>query len=121
MGVQTLTALAVICLDLNVNQRFSFIFQQLIRLNRMMSVLPAFLLCLILVSANCQIPDGCVDCGLPDRPHCDFGKGTGTCSWCKLSPEEDAAMENFRVQMKFANIGFQNFDLQKIMTAAKFN
>ena len=52
---------------------------------------------------NCQIPDGCVDCGLPDRPHCDFGKCTETCSWCKLSPEEDAAMENFRAQMEFIN------------------
>ena len=47
-----------------------------------MSVVSAFLLCLILVSVNCQIPDGCVDCGLPDRPHCDFGKCTETCSWC---------------------------------------
>ena len=68
-----------------------------------MSVVQALLLCLVLVSANCQIPDGCVDCGVPDRPHCDFGKCTETCSWCKLSPEEDAAMENFRAQMEFLN------------------
>ena len=68
-----------------------------------MSLKSAILLCLILVSAHCQIPDGCTDCGLPDHPNCGFGKCTETCSWCKLSPEEAAAIENFGTQMNMLN------------------
>ena len=65
-----------------------------------MSAVSAFLLCLMLASANCQIPDGCVDCGLPDHPNCGFGKCTETCSWCKLLPEEVAELEDFRTQLE---------------------
>merc|ERR1711971_565910 len=51
-----------------------------------------------------QIPEGCVDCGVPQHPNCQFGDCTTTCGWCKAAPPQieagDMAKQNFRNRFK---------------------
>merc|ERR1712179_173721 len=54
-------------------------------------MIPLVPLLMLLLASTCtaQIPEGCIDCGLPDHPHCDFGDCTTTCGWCKIAPVMD--------------------------------
>ena len=68
-----------------------------------MSFVSTFFLFIFVASGYCQVPDGCRDCGLPDHPNCEFGDCTQTCSWCEMRPEDTAAFENLRTQMRILN------------------
>jgi len=35
-----------------------------------------------------QIDDGCINCGLPDHPNCQWGECTTTCGWCRTGPPQ---------------------------------
>merc|ERR1712203_516148 len=64
------------------------------------------LLLLLAAFVAAQTPEGCVDCGVPQHPNCQFGDCTTTCGWCRTAPPHlqdgagDMAKQNFRNRFK---------------------